>query len=82
MAASFVLRGALHEDMFFDSGGELWFVLGKVYPFLKEIREQAGSPYYFQRAEKVATHTKQGRERLQMMVKRSEAMRAKSAKAS
>jgi len=76
MAASFVLRGALNEDLFFDSGGEMWFVLAKVYPFLKEVREKAQTPYYFQRVEKLATRTKQGRERLEMMLKRAEARRA------
>lgn len=81
MAASFVLRGALHEQLFFDSGGEMWFVLGKLHPFLKEIREKAKSPYYFQRVEEVASRTKPGRERLQMMVKRAEAKRAAAAKA-
>src|SRR5690349_9584478 len=27
MAASFVLHGVVNESLFFDSGGELWFVL-------------------------------------------------------
>jgi len=82
MAASFVLRGALNEDLFFDSGGEMWFVLSKVHPFLKEVREAAKVPYYFQRVEKLATKSKQGRERLQMMLKRAEARRSAAAKAS
>src|SRR6266705_4424510 len=69
MAASFVLRGALNEGLFFDSGGEMWFALSKVYPFLEEVREKGQVPYYFQRAEKLATRTKEGRERLQMMLK-------------
>ena len=76
MAASFVLRGALNEDLFFDSGGEMWFILSKVYPFLKEVREKGKVPYYFQRVEKLATQTKEGNERLQMMLTRAEARRA------
>jgi hypothetical protein len=36
MAASFVVRGALNEELFFDSGGEMWFTLAKLHPFLKE----------------------------------------------
>ena len=82
MAASFVLRGALNDDLFFDSGGEMWFVLSKVHPFLKEVRETAKVPYYFQRVEKLATKSKEGRERLQMMLKRAEARRSAAAKAS
>jgi hypothetical protein len=81
MAASFVLRGALNEELFFDSGGEMWFVLSKVHPFLKEVREKANTPTYLERVEKLATRTKPGRERLQMMLKRAEARRAAVAKA-
>ncbi|HZQ18181.1 MAG TPA: hypothetical protein VFA90_05625 [Terriglobales bacterium] len=81
MAASFVLRGVLNEDLFFDSGGELWFVLAKLQPFLKEVRQRGNVPQGFVRVEKVATRTKDGRDRLQMFSKRAEAMRAASAKA-
>lgn len=81
MAASFVLRGVLSEELFFDSGAELWFVFSKVQPFLKEVREKTNSPYLFQRVEKVASRSKEGRERLQMMLKRAETRRAAAAKA-
>jgi len=78
MAASFVLRGALNEELFVDNSGEMFFVLGKLYPFLNEVREKTHSPY-LQRVEKVATRTKEARERLQIMVKRAEARRAAAA---
>ena len=81
MAASLVVRGALSEDLFFDSGGEMWFTLSKLQPFLKEVRAKAGIPQGFVRIEKLATRTKDGRERLQMMLKRAEARRAAAAKA-
>jgi hypothetical protein len=81
MAASLVLRGALNEELFFDSGGEMWFTLAKLQPFLKEVRQKAGIPQGFLRVEKVATRTADGRERLQMMLKRAETRRAASAKA-
>ena len=80
MAASFVLRGALSEDLFFDSGAEMWFVLAKVQPLLQEVREKAQTPTLFQRVEKLATQTDGGRERLQTMLKRVEARRAAAAK--
>ena len=82
MAASFVVRGVLNEDLFFDSGGEMWFTLAKVFPFLQKVREKAQVPYLFQRSEKVATSNEQARERLQAMLKRVEARRAAMAKAS
>ncbi len=80
MAASFVLRGALNEDLFFDSGAEMWFVLAKVHPWLKEVREKAQTPTLFQRVETVAAQSEAGRERLQLMMKRVEARRAAAAK--
>lgn len=44
MAASFVNRGAIDEEMFMDSAGETWVVFSKIYPFINEIRENMGSP--------------------------------------
>jgi len=81
MAASFVMRGALNEDLFFDSGAEMWFILAKLYPFLKEVRDKAQTPTFLARVEKLATRTKNGRDRLETMVKRVEARRAALAKA-
>lgn len=80
MAASFVLRGALNEQLFFDSSTEMWFVLAKVYPFLKEAREKAHTPFYFARTEELATRSQEGRDRLQIMLKRVEVRRAAIAK--
>lgn len=54
MAASFVLRGVLNEELFLDSGSELWFILSKLQPFLKEIRQKANIPQGFVRVETVA----------------------------
>ena len=82
MAASFVLRGVLNEDLFWDSNGEMWFTLAKLQPFLKEVRQKANIPQGFVRVETVATRTKQGRDRLQMMLKRAEGRRGTLAKAS
>lgn len=78
MVASFVMRGALNEDLFFDCSGEMWFVFAKLQPFLKEVRQKANIPQGFMRIEKLASRTKQGRERLQMFSKRAETMRAKA----
>ena len=78
MAASFVLHGALNEELFVENSGEMFFILGKIYPFLKEVREKTQTPY-LERVEKVATRTKEARERLQLMVKRAEARRAAAA---
>lgn len=75
MAAAFALRGAVHEDLFFDSCGEMWFTLSKISPILKEIRGKMQSPELFARMEKVATKSKAGRDRLKQLEARMEASR-------
>jgi len=57
----------------------MFLILAKVHPFLKELREKMNDPHVFSNIEKVAMHTKWGRDRLQFMVKRVETMRQKRA---
>jgi hypothetical protein len=77
MAASFVLRGALNEELFLEPGcsGEMFFAFAKVYPFLKEIREKMGNPGAFGNIERVATGSKTGRKQLERFLKLVEARR-------
>ena len=79
MAASFVLLGALNEELFLQPSvsGEMFLIFAKVHPFLKEVREKLGDPHFFMNIEKVVTRTKWGRDRLQFMIKRVEIMRQK-----
>ncbi len=81
MAASFALQGALNEDLFLQPAvsGEMYFLLAKVHPFLKELREKLGDPQFFGNIEKVITGSKFGRERLKFTLKRVEMMREKRA---
>ncbi|MFZ0771889.1 MAG: hypothetical protein WCA49_17510 [Candidatus Sulfotelmatobacter sp.] len=83
MAASFVLQGALHEELFIQPAvsGEMFLIFAKVHPFLKELREKAGDPEIFGNIEKAITGSKYGRERLKFMIKRVEMMREKRAMA-
>src|SRR5271165_1638876 len=82
MAASFVLQGALNEELFLQPGcsGEMFFIFGKVYPFLKEFREKTNNPDAFANAEKVATSSKTGRKRLERMIMMAEQRRKAQAK--
>jgi hypothetical protein len=75
MAAALVLQGALNEDLFFDCSAEMWFTLSKLSPFLKDVRKKMDSPHLLARVEKLATKTKQGRERLKAMEARAEVQR-------
>jgi hypothetical protein len=68
MAASFVLRGAVHEGLFFDSSGEMYCVYAKFRPFLTEIRQKL--PYFLLTVEKVVMNTPEGRKRLERLEKR------------
>src|SRR5712675_1007654 len=74
MAASFVLHGALNEDLFLQPGccGEMFFVFAKVYPFLKEFREKTNNPDAFANIEKIATGSKLARKRLERVLKNVE----------
>src|SRR5512142_1759029 len=40
MAASLVLRGAVHEELFMDNANEMFFTFAKLAPYLQEIREK------------------------------------------
>jgi len=81
-AASFVLHGALNEDLFLQPGccGEMFFVFAKVYPFLKEFREKTNNPDAFANIEKIATGSKLARKRLERVLKNVEKRRKTLAK--
>ncbi len=82
MAASFVLHGALNEELFLQPGcsGEMFFLFAKVYPFLKEFREKTNNPDAFANIEKVATRSKTARKRLERVSKNVENRRKALAK--
>jgi hypothetical protein len=65
MAASLVLRGAVHEGLFFDCSGEMYCVFAKFKPCLAEIREKL--PYFLLNVERVIMNTQEGRQRLQRL---------------
>jgi hypothetical protein len=68
MAASMVLRGALHEGLFYDCTGEMYCVFAKFKPFLAELR--AKLPYFLLSVEQVIMNTQEGRERLGRLERR------------
>jgi hypothetical protein len=51
MAAGFVNRGAIDEDMFLDSAGEAWVIFSKIQPYLDGMREMMGNPLYLRHLE-------------------------------
>ena len=79
MAASLVLHGTLNADLFLlpSNSGEMYFIMAKVYPFLKELREKMGDPALFGNIENLINSTRFSRERLKFTLKRLETMREK-----
>jgi hypothetical protein len=67
MAASFVVHGALNEELFLQPGcsGEMFFIFGKIHPFSRNFREKINNPEAFANIEKVATGSKTARKRLE-----------------
>lgn len=81
LASSLVLHGALNQELFLEPGfsGEMFLIFAKVQPFLKDLRQKMNDPNVFRSVERVVTNSKWGRERLQFMIKRVEAMKQKRA---
>ncbi|MFH1573289.1 MAG: hypothetical protein ABIG68_04860 [Acidobacteriota bacterium] len=55
MACSFLVQGIVHEELFFETGGEAHLVWEKVRPFLAEMREAFKNPAAFHNLEEAAT---------------------------
>ncbi len=79
MASSFVLQGALNEALFIQPAvsGEMYFLLAKVHPFLKDLREKLDDPHFFGNIEKLIMNSKFGRDRFKFTLKRVEMIRQK-----
>jgi hypothetical protein len=67
MAASLLLHGAIHPDLFLEGGisGEMFFLFAKVNPILKEIRQKMQSPNFLANVEKAITGSKTARKRFE-----------------
>ncbi|MGH9492630.1 MAG: DUF4760 domain-containing protein [Terriglobales bacterium] len=70
MAASLVLRGAAHEELFLDSAGEMFFVFSKIKPFLAELRKKFDSPEFLGHMDKLIHRSAENRRRLKVMEER------------
>lgn len=54
MVASFITSGVLNEELYFQSGGELFLAFIRVEPFLAELREAFKNPGMYKNLETVA----------------------------
>jgi hypothetical protein len=64
MAATFVNSGALHEELFWRTGGEAVFVYAKLAPFLERYRTEVGNPDFLKELETLVRRRPDGEERL------------------
>lgn len=79
MACSFVVNGAIDATMFDETNGEHLIVLGKVEPFLEELRAKTGNPNAFKSLEQVCTSAPGGLERVRAFAARIRAMATRPA---
>ena len=80
MASSFVLHGAIDEQMFADTNGEHIIVLAKLEPFLAEYRSRTGNPTYLASLENLVMKLPNAKERLTTLRERFRAMAAAAAR--
>ena len=83
MAATFVESGALNRELFLHPSvsGEMFFLFGKIAPFVKELREKLGDEEAFANIERVIKSTAWGRKRLDFVIKRIATAKEKRAAA-
>jgi len=56
MVASFITGGVLNEELYFQSGGELFLAFIRLEPFLAELREAFKNPGAYKNLQIVAEH--------------------------
>ncbi len=79
MAASLVNHGSIHQALFIEASGELFFVYAKVKPFLTEWRAKFGMPDIMAQTEKLATGTPEARAKLEAFEKRVQFVKSRFA---
>jgi len=80
MAASLVLRGALHEDLARDNFTELLFVYARLDPFLAELRQRTGMKTFAAHMQQFVESSPAARERVALFQQRFAAQAAEPAK--
>jgi hypothetical protein len=80
MATSFVLNGAIDEQMFNDANGEQHVAFAKIEPFIAEYRARTGNPAYLASLEKLVMKAPGAKERLASIRERFRALAAAPAR--
>lgn len=80
MAASFVLNGAIDEQMFNEANGEQHVVFAKIEPFVAEYRARMGNQAYLASLEKLVMKAPGAAERMASLRERFRALAAAPAR--
>jgi len=64
MTAALVVHGTLDSGLAFDTLQEMYFVYGKIKPFLPQLRDMTNSPDFLVNMQKLAEGTQESRERV------------------
>ena len=70
MGASLVLHGAVHEELFLDNAGEMFFIYAKFKRFLPGLRKAMNAPELLGHMEKLINRTAESRKRLKQFEER------------
>lgn len=66
MAAAMVLQGAVHEELFFKTNGEPYFLYVKFRPFMEQLRKDF-NPEFMSHIDELANGSHAARERVQRL---------------
>jgi hypothetical protein len=70
MAASFVNHGAIHQALFLEQAGEMFYIFAKVEEFVPAIRADLGMPRFLMNVEKLVNAAPGGIERVRAIHER------------
>ncbi len=79
MAAALALSGAVNEELFLDTQGEMFFIMAKLSPLLEGMREKMQSPDMMRKCETLINKSEASKKKLQMFIARVERFRAMAA---
>jgi hypothetical protein len=79
MAAALALHGAVDEQLFLDTQGEMFFVFAKMAPYVEGFREKMQNPEAMIRVETLINRSEESRKKLKAFVERVAKMRARAA---
>lgn len=67
MACAMVLTGVIHEELFFKTCGEPYFLYAKLKPFIEQARKDANNPDFMIHVEALANKTPKAKDRVKRL---------------